>query len=300
MDRFSHACKDFGLTISLKKTNVLGQDMDTSPVITIDNYELDVVHQFTYLGCTISDNLSLDTEINQRIGKAATMLGRLTTRVWENLKLTVATKMAVYKACIISTLLYGSETWTTYAKQEQKLNSFHMCSLRRILGIIWSDRVPNAQVLKRAGLPTMYTLLRLRRLSWLGHVRRMEDGRIPKDILNSELASGKRSVGRPQLRYKDVCKRDLKALNTNIQCWDDMAADRNSWRSKLQRQLQSGKEQIQTLAEEKRARRKARTSEPDPATIHTCVRCGKVCLSRIGLSGHSRRCASRGSTTASN
>ena len=152
MDRFSQAYKDFGLTISLKKTNVLGQDVDTSPVITIDNYELDVVHQFTYLGSTISDNLSLDAEFNQRIGKAATMLGRLTTRVWENPKLTVATKMAVYKACIISTLLYGSETWTTYAKQERKLNSFHMRSLRRILGIIWSDRVPNAQVLKRTGL----------------------------------------------------------------------------------------------------------------------------------------------------
>ncbi|KAL6458375.1 hypothetical protein MHYP_G00336050 [Metynnis hypsauchen] len=38
--RFSQACKDFGLTISLKKTNVLGQDVDTPPVITIDNYEL--------------------------------------------------------------------------------------------------------------------------------------------------------------------------------------------------------------------------------------------------------------------
>ena len=182
MDRFSQACKDFRLTISLKKTNVLGQDVDTSPVITIDNYELDVVHQFNYLGFTISDNLSLDTEVNQRIGKAATMLDRLTTRVWENPKLTVATKMAVYKACIISTLLYGSETWTTHAKQERKLNSFHMRSLRRILGIIWSDRVPSAQILKRAGLPTMYTRLRQRRLSWLGHVRRMEDGRLPKDI----------------------------------------------------------------------------------------------------------------------
>ena len=200
----------------------------------------------------------------------------------------MATKMAVYKACIISTLLYGSETWTTYAKQVRKLNSFHMRSLRHILGIMWSDRVPNAQVLKRAGLSTMYTLLRQRMLSWLGHMRRMEDGCIPKDILYDELASGKRSVGRPQLRYKDVCKRDLKALDINIQCWEDMAADHNSWRSTLQRQLKAGEEQIQTLVEEKRARRKARTSEADPATIHTCVRCGKVCLSRIGLSSHSQ------------
>ena len=50
MDRFSHACHDFGLTISLKKTNVLGQDVDTPPVIIIVNYQLEVVHEFTYLG----------------------------------------------------------------------------------------------------------------------------------------------------------------------------------------------------------------------------------------------------------
>ena len=123
---------------------------------------------------------ALDAEINQRTGKATTMLGPLTTRFWENPKLTVATNIAVNEACIISTLLYGSEAWTIYAKQERKLNSLHMRSLHLILGIIWSERV--AQVLKRASLPNMYTLLRQRRLCWLGHLRRMEDGRIPKDI----------------------------------------------------------------------------------------------------------------------
>ena len=53
MDCFSQACKYFGLTISLKKTNVLGQDTEAPPVITIDDYELDAVSQFTYLGSTI-------------------------------------------------------------------------------------------------------------------------------------------------------------------------------------------------------------------------------------------------------
>ena len=80
MNVFSQACKDFGLTISLKKTNVVGQDVPTPPTIVIENYQLEVVHQFTYLGSTISDNLSLDVEINKRIGKAATTLGRLTSR----------------------------------------------------------------------------------------------------------------------------------------------------------------------------------------------------------------------------
>ena len=114
MDCFSQASKDFGLTISLKKTNVLGQDTESPPVITIDDYELDAVCQFTYLGSTITDNLSLDAEINKRIGKAASTLARLTARVCTSPKLSVKTKMAVYNACVISTLLYDSERWTTY------------------------------------------------------------------------------------------------------------------------------------------------------------------------------------------
>ena len=124
MDRFSQACKDFGLTISLKKTNVLGQSTETPLSITIDDYELDAVHQFTYLGSTITDNLSLDAEIDKRIGKAARTHARLTTRVWTNPKLTVKTKMAVYNACVISTLLYCSEAWTTYARLEGKATEY--------------------------------------------------------------------------------------------------------------------------------------------------------------------------------
>ena len=92
MNRFSMASKDFGLTISLKKTNVLSQDTPTAPVITIDDYQLEAVHQFTYLGSTITDNLSLDVELDKRIGKAASTLSRLTARVWANPRLTTATK----------------------------------------------------------------------------------------------------------------------------------------------------------------------------------------------------------------
>ena len=102
MDRFYQACKDLGLTISLKKTNVLGQDVNTSPVITINNYKLEVVQQFTYLGSTISENMSLDAEINKPIGKAARTLGQLIIHVWENPKLTTPAKIVVYNVCIVS------------------------------------------------------------------------------------------------------------------------------------------------------------------------------------------------------
>ena len=253
MDRFSRACKDFGLTISLKKTEVLGQDVPTPPVITIDDYELNVVDRFTYLGSTITNNLSLDVEIDKRIGKAATILARLTTRVWSNRNLTVKTKMSVYEACVLSTLLYGSETWTTYSRQEKRLNSFHLRSLRRILGISWQDKVTNTEVLNRAGQVSIFTHLRQRRLRWLGHVHRMEDGRIPKDILYGELMKGKRNTGRPHLRYKDVCKRDMKALDMNPESWEELASDRSAWKSTIRRHLQVGETKLEERAAEKRA-----------------------------------------------
>ena len=135
--KLSLVCDDFGLTISIKKTNIMGQHVTHPPSIYIKDHYLDNVSQFTYLGSTISDNLSLDTELGKRIGKAATTLARLTGRVWENSRLTIHTKMAVYKACILSTLLYGSESWTLYSSQEKRINSFQMRCMRRILGITW-------------------------------------------------------------------------------------------------------------------------------------------------------------------
>ena len=103
------------------------------PAIFINDYELDVIEQFTYLGSTIADNLSLHTKIDKRIGKTATTLTHLISQVWTNPKLTVKTKMVVYNACVISTLMYDSEMWTTYARQEKRLNSFHLRSIRHIL-----------------------------------------------------------------------------------------------------------------------------------------------------------------------
>ena len=137
VDRFAHAYREFGLTISLKKTNVIALDASQVPSVKINDYTLEVVEDFTYLGSNISNNLSLDTEINRCIGKAACTMAKLTKRVWENKMLNENTKIRIYQACVLSTLLYGSESWTTYMCQERRLNTFHMRCLKRILGITW-------------------------------------------------------------------------------------------------------------------------------------------------------------------
>ena len=218
--------------------------------------------------------------------------------MWTIPKLTVKTKMVVYNACVVRTLMYGSEIRTTYARQEKRLNSFHLRSIRRILGISWQDRVSNTEVLSRANLPSVFTLLRKRRLRWLGHVYRMEDGRIPEDILCGELACGRRSKGRLQMRYKDVCKRDMKALDINTESWEDLAADRMMWRSTLNQYLKTGEEKLVNAEVRRRARRKERNSSNRPDTTHKCDFCRRDYFSHIGLYSHKRRCNNRTDTTA--
>ena len=87
----------------------------------------------------------------------------------------------------------------------------------------------------------MYTLLRQCRLRRFGHVHRMEDGRIPNNILYGELALGRRTTGRPHLRYKDVCVRNMKVVDIDTMSWEGLAADRTKWRSALKQHLKTGR-----------------------------------------------------------
>ena len=107
--------------------------------------------------------------------------------------------------------------------QEKRLNVFHIRCLRRIPGITWQDKVINKFVLEKAGISSLYSLLKQRRIRWLGHLTWMKDGRDSKDLLYGELAT----TGRPHLRFKDVCKRDLQALCINTDSWEVTATDRD-------------------------------------------------------------------------
>lgn len=55
----------------------------------------------------------------------------------------------------------------------------------------------------------------------------MHDDQIPKDSLYDELATGTRPTGKPLLRFKDVCKRDLNSDDIHSIDLESTTADRN-------------------------------------------------------------------------
>ncbi|XP_015780242.1 PREDICTED: uncharacterized protein LOC107358129 [Acropora digitifera] len=171
MDRISAACNNFGFTISNKKTEVMFQpaigNQYHEPQITVNGQTLQAVETFTYLGSTISRTATIDAEINKRISKASSAFGRLSEKVWERREISLENKLKVYRAVVLTTLLYGSETWTVYRRHEKLLNHFH---LRCLLRIRWQDKVPNTDVLQRANFPSITTIARKAQPRWAGPV----------------------------------------------------------------------------------------------------------------------------------
>ena len=149
---------------------------------------------------------TIDAEINNRISKASSAFGRLREKVWERRGISLETKLKVYRAVVLTTLLYGSKTWTAYRRHEKQLNHFHLRCLRNLLHIHLQDKVPDTEVLRQANFPSIITTTRKAQLRWAGHVSRMPDDRIPKQFLYGELCHGKRTVGGQRKRFKDSPK----------------------------------------------------------------------------------------------
>ena len=188
---FSDAAKHFGLTTSLKKTEVLYQPPQRqaySPShISIFGINLSAVEHFTYLGSVISNNATVSKDLDNRLSNANSSFGRLSKRTWQSHSLRLSAKIQVYRAVVITTLLYGAETWVLYRKQIRLLQRFYQCCLRSILGIKWQDYVSNEEVLKTAGLPSIESILLQVQLHWAGQVTRMENLIMPKAVFLSEL-----------------------------------------------------------------------------------------------------------------
>ena len=88
----------------------------------------------------------IDDEINARLAKANAAFGRLHKNVWNRKGIKQQTKIKVYRAVVLTSLLYGCESWTVYQRHARKLNHFHTTCLRKILGIRWQDKVPESSL----------------------------------------------------------------------------------------------------------------------------------------------------------
>ena len=115
LDAYNAASKRFDLRINAGKTEVLC--MGPEIVFFVDETLLNNVDRFKYLGSFVSKDCKMKVELTSRIQATSSAFGRLRHRVFDNHDLTIPTKVAVYKQCLLPILLYGSKTWTLYSHE---------------------------------------------------------------------------------------------------------------------------------------------------------------------------------------
>jgi hypothetical protein len=69
--------------------------------------------------------------------------------------------------------------------------------------------------------------VKARRISWVGHVERMTDSRMPKRVMREKIYT-RRKRGRPKVRWLCDVQEDLRGME--IEGWRRKAQDRDKWR----------------------------------------------------------------------
>ena len=90
--------------------------------------------------------------------------------------------------------------------------------------------INNKNLFKLTKMHELEMYIRKARLRWAGHVRRMEDARIPKKLMFGDLPKGKtKSRGRKKKNWFDCLREDLEKVGIVYSQWTQIALDRPLW-----------------------------------------------------------------------
>jgi len=109
----------------------------------------------------------------------------------------------LFAAKVSESILLGSETWTTKARDARRITEAETKYMRRTAEYTWTDYKTNEQIAKELKItPTLGKLLEYKR-SCLQHVNRMPRNRLPR-VMKHYSPNGRRNHGRPLKRLLDT------------------------------------------------------------------------------------------------
>ena len=205
----------FGLKLNVKKSEVMIMSrISRQAHMTVGTTPLNQVDQFKYLGSTYGTGGVKDITINDRIQKFSSNVGLLYPLLKDK-HVPKKVKTVIYTTILRPVLLYGCESWTLTSVLKSKIQAAEMRVLRLIKGVTRRDRLRNVDIRKELKVKSILTIIEESQLRWYGHMRRMDDTRIPKKWFNWRPKT-KRPTGRPRKRWIEGVR---EAINSRGKDW---------------------------------------------------------------------------------
>jgi hypothetical protein len=160
-------------------------------VYTCDGQTAKPCGDFIYLGSLLDMTANATPEVRRRIEKALTTFGSL-NRVWKTKTLLRRTKAKLYKALILSIMLYNSEVWPVKKQDMKALEGAHFTMVRRMIPSEKQDEhFTKEGIFSKFNMPSITDLITTRRLRWIGHALRRPDQDTSKKAVRRALQKEK-------------------------------------------------------------------------------------------------------------
>ena len=141
---------------------------------------------FKYLGSIVEASGSRERELSRRLQLAGAAFHQLHARVFASREVSLGTKLTIYNAVVVPTLMYGAAaTWALTGRQLQRASAFHNNCLRRLLRAQrrHPNMISNQELYATTQQPPLEALLVKHRLRLVGHAARMGDATAAKQLL---------------------------------------------------------------------------------------------------------------------
>jgi len=116
-------------------------------------------------------------------------------------------------------------------KEEEALLIFERKIFRRIFGCRYENGEcksrTNRELEEMSKGENIVKWIKEQMISWLGHLEKMKEDRMPKKMFTQKL-EGTRRRGRPRKRWKEEVERDLEVLG--VRRWRGLVVDRKKWK----------------------------------------------------------------------
>ena len=148
-------------------------------------------------------------------------------------RISIRTKINMYRALVVSVLFYGSESLSTTLADRRRLDVFNMRCQRCLLRVFWQQHISNRSIREHTKQPTASSLLGQRRLRWFGHLLRMPSSLPVRRVydFNPNIHGWKRPRGCSNTRWADSIKHDLHSAGLDTTNSAQMVCDRPQWKA---------------------------------------------------------------------
>ena len=142
-----------------------------------DGVEFEILEAFKYLGSFVSLHHGDLKEISVKLAEGRQRFASF-EKLWKSKQLSIPLKCKLYRALVLSVVLYSSEIWDMNKSKQRKFESFQTSCLRKIPCFSYMEKETNEEVLARSRMATLSAMIMIKRLKWFGHVLRMNDDRL--------------------------------------------------------------------------------------------------------------------------